>query len=125
MKKFFPYLCTFLFLLLFSFKSKGQQVQPSSLEAYPLMVVFKVIDVTSAVDLPLSKQLLLAKFFPREAASITAASNSSLSAIEIDALKSQLKTEFQSILSPVELQAYSQNKKGSYYSIADTIYRQY
>lgn len=125
MKKPLFYLCVLPLLLFFSLQAKAQWAEPSTLEDYPLMVVFKVMDVTSAVDLPLSRQLLLAKFFQREEASITAASNSSLSAAQIDALKLQLKKEFQSLLSPAELLVYSQKKKGSFYSQIDTVARQY
>ena len=107
--------------ILFTTAAKAQQNPPTSLVEFPMLVILKVNDVTSAVPGISAKQLALANFFNREASLLAPSAIRDLTAVEMASLQLLLKKEFEAILSPQELNIYSRKRRGAVYSKPDSV----
>jgi hypothetical protein len=85
--------------------------------SYPLYVAVKVQDVLAAVSVSLAEQTALTSFFINENNVIANEVNGSLTGTALDQMRSQLKAQFQAILSPQELIQYSANRPDSEYAL--------
>lgn len=109
-----------IILSLASFAKAQNVAQPDTI---PYSVLMKVKDVTTAINISSDKELALSRFFQKEEELYTNASKNGLSGQQVNVLKSQLKAEFESLLTTQELRNYSVKRRGALYAKPDTIIR--
>ncbi|GAB2700581.1 hypothetical protein GCM10027037_26780 [Mucilaginibacter koreensis] len=115
--------CAILLVVTFSATAQFHPANLNPLDTlgYQLSVVSKVKDIVAIAGISPQKQLTLAEFFKKEESTLTNALNTNSTPLQLQALQKQLIDEFQAILTPQELAAFSARRKDSIYARAATV----